>query len=156
MHRVLHVFVLIIPFIQCFLLRGRLAPIERRLLFANPVNADGTKYRSGVTEEQAFEWFDEAVIFTRGGSGGAGCNSFRYGKARQHLGMCSFASRTLFAYTSHNFVHTLFCLQDQSGDLEEMVAMLFCKQTPVLTHCFVSEAVQALRVRKATTESVTS
>ncbi len=83
---VLFVFLLIAPFFQCFLLQSRLGPLKKRILFANPVNADGTKYRSGVTEEQAFEWFDEAVIFTRGGSGGAGCNSFRYGKARQHLG----------------------------------------------------------------------
>jgi len=84
---VLFVFLFIAPFFQCFLLQTRLEPLKKRILFANPVNTDGTKYRSGVTEEQAFEWFDEAVIFTRGGSGGAGCNSFRYGKGRQHLGM---------------------------------------------------------------------
>jgi len=55
-------------------------------LHANPVNCDGSNYRSGITEEQAFEWFDEAIIYAKGGSGGAGSNTFRYGKARQHLG----------------------------------------------------------------------
>lgn len=71
---------------QCFILRTGVL-LKLRPHYANPVNADGSNYRSGITEEQAFEWFDEAEIFAKGGSGGAGSNTFRYGKARQHLGM---------------------------------------------------------------------
>ena len=55
-------------------------------LRANPVTADGSNFRSEVTEENAYLWFDQAVIHVRGGSGGAGSNAFKFGKGRQHLG----------------------------------------------------------------------
>jgi len=48
---------------------------------ANPVTADGSKYRD-VTEDDAFLWFDEAMLFVRAGSGGAGSNAMKFGKAR--------------------------------------------------------------------------
>ena len=54
--------------------------------FANPVTADGSKYRSDVSEQDAFLWFDEAIVDARGGSGGAGSNTFKLGKSRQQLG----------------------------------------------------------------------
>jgi hypothetical protein len=31
-------------------------------LNANPINADGSKYRGDITEEEAFLWFDEAMV----------------------------------------------------------------------------------------------
>mmetsp|Transcript_18562 Transcript_18562/g.18641 ORF Transcript_18562/g.18641 Transcript_18562/m.18641 type:complete len:418 (-) Transcript_18562:92-1345(-) len=37
-----------------------------------------------ISEEEAFQWFDEAIIFVRAGSGGTGANTFKYGKNRQH------------------------------------------------------------------------
>ncbi|KAJ1435653.1 P-loop containing nucleoside triphosphate hydrolase protein [Ochromonadaceae sp. CCMP2298] len=55
-------------------------------LLANPVTADGNNYRGDITEQEAFLWFDEALIHVRAGSGGPGSNTFRYGKSRQHLG----------------------------------------------------------------------
>jgi len=54
-------------------------------LCANPVTSDGTKYRGDITEAEAFQYFDEALLFVRGGSGGAGSNAFKFGKARQHV-----------------------------------------------------------------------
>ena len=29
---------------------------------ANPITSDGSKYRSDITEEEAFLWFDEAMV----------------------------------------------------------------------------------------------
>ena len=31
---------------------------------ANPINSDGSKYRGDITEEEAFLWFDEAMVST--------------------------------------------------------------------------------------------
>ena len=31
-------------------------------LRANPINSDGSKYRGDITEEEAFLWFDEAMV----------------------------------------------------------------------------------------------
>lgn len=53
---------------------------------ANPVNADGSNYHRVANEEEAFLWFDEAILNLRAGSGGTGSNTHRYGKSRQHLG----------------------------------------------------------------------
>jgi hypothetical protein len=39
------------------------------LIMANPVNADGNQIRGDITEDEAFLWFDEALIYVRGGSG---------------------------------------------------------------------------------------
>jgi hypothetical protein len=58
---------------------------KHHVLHANPITADGSNYRGDITEEEAFLWFDEALIFVRGGSGGAGSNAFKYGKGRQHI-----------------------------------------------------------------------
>lgn len=99
MHHSISILLLLVPLIQCFNLPTRLISPKRSSLFANPVNADGSNYRSGITEEQAFEWFDEAIIYARGGSGGAGSNTFRYGKSRQHLGWY-FHSLFLFALST--------------------------------------------------------
>jgi len=56
----------------------------RSTFFANPVNQDGSSFRGDITEEEAFLWFDEAFVYVRGGSGGAGASTFKYGKSRQH------------------------------------------------------------------------
>ena len=53
-------------------------------ILANPVTSDGSNYRGDITEEEAFLWFDEAMVYVRGGSGGAGATTFKYGKGRQH------------------------------------------------------------------------
>jgi GTP-binding protein len=53
-------------------------------LFANPVTSGGSKYSADITEEDAFLWFDEAIIYVRGGSGGSGSNAYKFGKGRQH------------------------------------------------------------------------
>lgn len=53
-------------------------------LFANPITSDGSNYRGDITEEEAFLWFDEALIYVRGGSGGAGSSAVKFGKGRQH------------------------------------------------------------------------
>ena len=43
------------------------------------------KRNSGdVTAEESLRWFDEAVVYVRAGSGGAGATTFKFGKARQH------------------------------------------------------------------------
>lgn len=55
------------------------------LLFANPINSGGSNYRGDITEEEAFLWFDEALVHVRAGSGGPGSNTFKYGKHRQHV-----------------------------------------------------------------------
>ena len=31
-------------------------------IYANPINSDGSKYRGDITEEEAFLWFDEAMV----------------------------------------------------------------------------------------------
>ena len=54
-------------------------------IYANPVPADGNNYRGQITEKEAFQWFDEAYIYVRAGSGGPGANTFKFGKARQHV-----------------------------------------------------------------------
>lgn len=43
---------------------------------------DGTSYQD-ITEDEAFLWFDEALIYVRGGSGGSGSSAVKFGKARQ-------------------------------------------------------------------------
>ena len=53
-------------------------------LYANPVTEAGSKYRD-TTEDEAFLWFDEAMVFARAGSGGAGSTAMKFGKARQHM-----------------------------------------------------------------------
>jgi hypothetical protein len=53
-------------------------------LKANPITQDGNNYRGDISEVEAFEWFDKAIIHVRGGSGGAGATTFKFGKARQH------------------------------------------------------------------------
>lgn len=54
-------------------------------LGANPVTAEQSNYRGDITEQEAFLWFDEAFIHVRAGSGGAGSNAVKFGKARQHV-----------------------------------------------------------------------
>jgi hypothetical protein len=51
-------------------------------LHANPVNEDGSKYN--VEEEEALQWFDEAYIHLKAGSGGEGATTFKFGKGRSH------------------------------------------------------------------------
>jgi len=53
---------------------------------ANPVNADGNQIRGDITEDEAFLWFDEALIHVRAGSGGGGSSAVKFGKNRQHVG----------------------------------------------------------------------
>lgn len=83
-------FSLFVASVNCFNLQKNLAAIKLRPVYANPINADGSNYRSGITEGEAFEWFDEATIYVRGGSGGSGSNTFRFGRSRQHLGLSQF------------------------------------------------------------------
>ena len=52
---------------------------------ANPITQSGSNYRGDITEEEAFLWFDEAKIYVKAGSGGAGASTFKFGKARQHV-----------------------------------------------------------------------
>ena len=54
-------------------------------IFANPVTQSGSNYRGDITEDEAFLWFDEALIYVKAGSGGAGASTFKFGKARQHV-----------------------------------------------------------------------
>jgi len=62
--------------------KGQLSTSE---LHANPVTKEGSSYdRSSISEEESFQWFDEALLFVRGGSGGAGASTFKLGKDRQH------------------------------------------------------------------------
>lgn len=85
----------IIPWLFCCLCRllchpsfayTRLPPTTAAWrLFANPVTSEGSSYRSDISEEEAFLWFDEAVIFVRAGSGGHGSSAVKFGKARQHV-----------------------------------------------------------------------
>lgn len=53
-------------------------------LHANPVTVDSTSYQD-ITEQEAFLWFDEAYIYVKAGSGGAGSSAVKFGKARQHV-----------------------------------------------------------------------
>ena len=69
------------PFGFSYCLRARRAVC----LFANPVTSEGSSYRSDISEEEAFLWFDEAVVFVRGGSGGHGSSAVKFGKGRQHV-----------------------------------------------------------------------
>jgi hypothetical protein len=62
----------------------RSTKISKLIRFANPVNSDGNNLRNS-REEDAFLWFDEACIYVRGGSGGAGSSAVKFGKARQHI-----------------------------------------------------------------------
>ena len=57
----------------------------RSALRANPVTSGGSNLRGDVTEQEAFLWFDEAMIHVKAGSGGAGSNAVKFGKARQHI-----------------------------------------------------------------------
>jgi hypothetical protein len=50
---------------------------------ANPITSDGSNYGTSVTEDEAFQWFDEALLFVKGGSGGTGATTFKLGKDRQ-------------------------------------------------------------------------
>lgn len=56
-----------------------------QLRMANPVTSEGSNYRGDITEQEAFLWFDEAFVHVRAGSGGAGSNAVKFGKARQHM-----------------------------------------------------------------------
>ena len=56
-------------------------PIKRNQLYANPITKDGNNIDS--SEEKAFQWFDEALLFCRAGSGGAGASTYKFGKDRQ-------------------------------------------------------------------------
>jgi GTP-binding protein len=55
--------------------------------WANPVNSEGSNLRGDITEMDAFQWFDEAMIHVRAGSGGPGSSAVKFGKARQHIGV---------------------------------------------------------------------
>lgn len=57
---------------------------SKLILFANPVTADSTSYQD-ISEDEAFLWFDEAILHVRAGSGGQGSSAFKFGKNRQHV-----------------------------------------------------------------------
>jgi GTPase involved in cell partitioning and DNA repair len=84
------------------------------VVFANPVNADGNRYRGLATEEEAFMWFDEAVLRICAGTGGEGSNSFKFGKMGQRLGtiLLVFSSCSLQTYIK---VCSLFSYQGPTG-----------------------------------------
>lgn len=50
-------------------------------MFANPITQEGNHI--DASEEKAFQWFDEALLFCRAGSGGAGASTYKFGKDRQ-------------------------------------------------------------------------
>ena len=80
-------------FLQLFSVSALLSSSYRRntlgsnRLLANPVNNEGSNYRGDITEQEAFQWFDEALIHVRAGSGGHGSSAVKFGKARQHRGV---------------------------------------------------------------------
>ena len=41
---------------------GNVLSVRQSSLYANPINSDGSKYRGDITEEEAFLWFDEAMV----------------------------------------------------------------------------------------------
>ena len=53
-------------------------------IYANPVTNEGSHYGKYTDEEDAFLWFDEAMFYVRGGSGGAGSSAVKFGQGRQH------------------------------------------------------------------------
>ena len=65
--------------------RSRRRGLTNWELDANPVSMDGSNYRSDITEAEAFQWFDEAYVHVRAGSGGSGSNAMKFGKHRQHV-----------------------------------------------------------------------
>ena len=43
--------------------QGHIASYRQSVaLYANPINSEGSKYRGDITEEEAFLWFDEAMV----------------------------------------------------------------------------------------------
>lgn len=73
---------LILGSVNTFLLKNVLLRTTRSLAIA----ANPDSFRSTFDNNIAFYCFDEAIIHVRGGSGGHGSNSFKFGKGRQHLG----------------------------------------------------------------------
>ena len=78
--------------ISCYAIAIRslyLKPYHTRgpILKANPINNEGSNYRSDITEQEAFQWFDEAFVHVRAGSGGHGSNAKKFGNRRQHIGV---------------------------------------------------------------------
>lgn len=86
-------------------------------LLANPVTSDGSNYAGDITEQEALQWFDEAIVYVRGGSGGPGSNAFKFGKGRQHLGPMggSGGNGGSVVFTVDNRVNTLLKLRGQSS-----------------------------------------
>lgn len=80
-------------FLQLFSVSALLSSSYRRntlgfnRLLANPVNNEGSNYRGDITEQEAFQWFDEALIHVRAGSGGHGSSAVKFGNRRQHRGV---------------------------------------------------------------------
>lgn len=54
-------------------------------LHANPVTSEGNKYGGDISEDEAFLWFDEALVHVRAGTGGPGSNTYKYGLHKQHV-----------------------------------------------------------------------
>lgn len=80
------------------------------VLHANPITREGSNYRGDISEEEAFQWFDEAHVYVRGGSGGAGAATFKFGKNRQHAapsGGSGGNGGNIIFYVDKNF-NTLF------------------------------------------------
>jgi GTP-binding protein len=58
--------------------------LNKPILFANPITEDGNSYGRFIDEEDAFLWFDEALLYVRAGSGGTGSSAVKFGPGRQH------------------------------------------------------------------------
>ncbi len=97
----------------------RLAPFNTCgvALRANPINNEGSNYRSDITEQEAFQWFDEAFIHVRAGSGGHGSNAKKFGNRRQHIGVTGGSGGTggSVIFTVDSSTNTLLGFRGKTG-----------------------------------------
>lgn len=86
-------------------------------LKANPINNEGSNYRSDITEQEAFQWFDEAFIHVRAGSGGHGSNAKKFGNRRQHIGVTGGSGGTggSVIFTVDSSTNTLLGFRGKTG-----------------------------------------
>ena len=68
-----------------FFVVPRMSAFQFSLNMANPITSDGSSYGREIGEESAFQWFDEAIIYARAGTGGTGSSAVKFGTNRQHL-----------------------------------------------------------------------
>eukprot|EP01041_Mallomonas_annulata_P003649 gene3650-7276_t len=57
---------------------------SRGSLWSTSLQSESAAVTLDINDEEAFQWFDEALVFVKAGSGGTGANTFKFGKGRQH------------------------------------------------------------------------